>query len=210
MCGRFCIAASPGEMTERYGVEVPQEYKPGYNVAPGQPILTITKFPACEAHMTEWGFQSGTMHRIINARVETIHEKPLFRNLFLHHRCLIPASGYYEWRHDGNRKVPYYFSSESKDLLSFAGLIRPSSTGDQVVILTTRASPLFSEIHERMPVILSSADDLKFLSEGEISIHNTLQMHEVSSRVNQVKFDDPDLVKPVKQIQEQKILADIL
>ena len=211
MCGRFCIAADPGEISERYGVEVPPEYKPRYNISPSQPILTITKsLNTFEAHMIGWGFQSGTMQRIINARVETIHEKPLFKHLFPDHRCLIPASGYYEWKNNGDLKIPYYFSSESGSLISFAGLIRPSSHGDQVVILTTRAPPPYSGIHDRMPVILDSVHEVTFLSDGDITGTHALRMFEVSPRVNQTNLDYPDLVKPWKYIPEQKTLADIL
>lgn len=206
MCGRFCIAADPGEIYERYEVRVPPEFKPRYNVAPGQAILTITySTDTCQARMNVWGFQSGA-HPIINARVETIHEKPLFRNLFPHHRCLIPAIGYYEWKHEGNQKIPFYFSSESKNILSIAGLTRPSPEGDQVVILTTQAPFPYSEIHDRMPVILSSSDDLSFLIRGDLSQNTGLQMHEVSSRVNLVTHDDPDLIKPVKHRTLQKSL----
>ena len=196
MCGRFCIAASPGEITERYGIAVPQEYQPRYNVAPGQKILTIT---SSSPELIEWGFVVGTMKRIMNARIESVHKKALFKNLFSDHRCLIPASGYYEWKHEGSHKIPYYFSSESSDLLSFAGLVRPSKDGDQVVILTTQAPAPYSVIHNRMPVILDAGEEQKFLSEGKISPGPQVQMFEVSSMVNQVTVDTPDLIKPVKK-----------
>lgn len=196
MCGRYCIAASPGEITERYGVVVPQEYRPRYNVAPGQMILTITSEISA---LTEWGVQLGEKNRIINARVESIHEKPLFKNLFTEHRCLIPASGYYEWKHEGSHKIPYYFSSVSGGLLSFAGLIRPGKEGIQVVILTTAASAPYSAIHDRMPVTLDGEAESLYLAEGEISSIPGLQMYEVSSWVNQGTIDTPDLIKPVKK-----------
>lgn len=207
MCGRFCIAADPGEISERYGIIVPPEYEPRYNIAPARQILTITgSTETCEARMTEWGIQSGTMPRIINARIETIHEKPLFQTLFPRHRCLVPASGYYEWKQEGSRKIPYYFSSETGSLLSFAGFIRPSPGGDQVVILTTQAPPPFSLVHERMPVILGAGDDLTFLSSGDITQMVNLRMFEVSPRVNLATVEDPDLVKPVKPAVMQKSL----
>lgn len=207
MCGRFCIAASPGELSERYNVTVPPGYHPRYNLSPGQEILTITKTASSfGAHLTEWGFQYGSMHRVINARLETIHQKPLFRDLFSHNRCLIPASGYYEWKHDGHRKIPYYFSSQSDHQISFAGLIRPSHEREQVVILTTRAIPPYSDIHERMPVILNKLDEQVFLSDGSISLHNGIEMYEVSPRVNTPMTDDPDLIKPWKSGPAQKTL----
>lgn len=208
MCGRFCISASPGEIGERYRLVVPREYRPCHNLAPGQMVLTITGTPeAYTAHMNEWGLSLGVARRVINARMETILEKPLFQNSFLSNRCLIPASGYFEWKVNGNRKTPYFFSSQSDPLISFAGLIHPSPEGDQVVILTTPASLPYSGIHDRMPVILTNSDEGQYLSEGTISICNKiLTMHEVSSRVNQVGPDDPALITPVKQGSVQKSL----
>lgn len=195
---------------ERYGVDVPSGYKPCYNLAPGQNLLTITKMAqSTEAHLTEWGIQTGMAHRVINARVETIHDKPLFRNLFPTHRCLIPASGYYEWKHEGSHKTPFYFSLESEPLISFAGLIRPSKDGDQVVILTMEAPSPYSEIHDRMPVILNSPDEQSFLTDGEIHMTpKTLGRHEVSPLVNGVNHDGPDLIVPWKPHSVQKTFGD--
>lgn len=211
MCGRFCIAASPGELMDRYEVTIPGNYLPRYNLAPSQLILAITEgAQAFEAHMYEWGITTGISHRIINARVETVHEKPLFKNLFEKHRCLIPASGYYEWKHDGNRKTPYYFSSQSDPIISFAGLIRPSSHGDQIVILTTKAIPPYADIHDRMPVIFNPMSDREYLTDGAISlIGKPLELYEVSSRVNQVGVDDPDLIKPWKAKSGQMTLRGV-
>jgi putative SOS response-associated peptidase YedK len=211
MCGRFCIAADPGEISERYGVDVPPDYRPRYNIAPAQPVLTIRKAPdRWEGRMTEWGFRAGPVNRIINARVESVHEKPLFKNLFPDHRCLIPAAGYYEWKHEGREKTPYYCTPESGDLISFAGLIRPSREGDQAVILTTGAIAPCSEIHDRMPVILGPGSEQKFLSDGEITPAPLLRVYEVSPRVNQWTADDPDLIRPAARARKQSTLADLL
>jgi len=212
MCGRFCIAASPGELKERYGIFIPKDYSMRYNISPGRKILIITKeSQKYKADMREWGISSDIAHRIINARIETVHKKPLFKSLFDKNRCLVPASGYFEWRSDGNRKTPFYFTSPSGALISFAGLVHPNPTGDQVVILTTDAKHPYSRIHDRMPVILEPSDEHKYLSDGEISyISKTLNYYEVSSMVNQVKLDNPDLVKPVRNHSDQKTLDDIL
>lgn len=211
MCGRFCIAASPGEIFERFGVTVPAEYKPGYNLSPGKKIPAITRTTrSLEISLPEWGFHTGMTHPVINARIETIQENFLFRDLFPAHRCLIPASGYYEWKQEGDRKFPWYFSSQSDGLISFAGLIRPATEGDQVVILTTRAVPPYSEIHDRMPVILNLPDEQKFLADGEITmIQQTVQMYQVSTRVNAVSEEGPDLIKPWKPHSVQKTFGDI-
>jgi putative SOS response-associated peptidase YedK len=203
MCGRFCIAASPGEIEEEFGVTVPVEFRPRYNVAPGQLILTVT---GSSAYITEWGFHTGGTKRIINARIEMIHKNPRFKEYFITHRCLVPASGYYEWKLEGRSKIPYYFSSPYDPLFALAGLYRSDSTGFQVVIITTGAMPPYAEIHDRMPVALSLSDMRKYLAGGDIPPTIVLQGHEVSSRVNQVAIDDPGLILPAEKATEQKKL----
>jgi len=197
---------------ERYQGDVPSEYKPRYNIAPGQKVLTITRAETqvSEAQFMEWGISTGMTSRVINARVESIHEKPLFRSLFQRHRCLIPASGYYEWKHEGSHKTPYYLSSATTRLISFAGLIRPSKEGDQIVILTTEANPPSSEIHDRKPVILNPPDEMRFLTDGEIiQIGAPLGMYEVSPRVNGIREDSPDLIIPWRSRSVQQAFGDI-
>ena len=211
MCGRFCIAASPGDIMERYQVQVPYEYTAHYNVSPSNKILAITKgIETYEAGMYEWGIKVNSPQRIINARIETVHDKPLFKMAFEKHRCLIPASGYYEWKHDENKKTPHYFTSQTHSIISFAGLIRSSSEGDQVVIITTQATLPYAEIHDRMPVILDPRVEKEFLTDGIISIiEKPLDSYEVSPRVNQVGVNDPDLFKPWKARSKQLTLGDI-
>nr|WP_319540236.1 SOS response-associated peptidase [uncultured Methanospirillum sp.] len=200
MCGRFCIAASPGDIETRLGVSVPPEYRPRYNIAPGQMILAVT---GSTSHMVEWGLHTGGVKRVINARVESAHEHPVLKELFTSHRCLIPASGYYEWKQERVRRVPYYFSSKSDPLFALAGLLRHCSSGCEAVILTTGAMPPYSEVHNRMPVLISLSDRRDYLSGGDIPPSIGLQMYQVSSRVNQVANDDPSLIEPVNPGSEQ-------
>jgi putative SOS response-associated peptidase YedK len=211
MCGRFCIAVSPGEIKERYNIITHPEYKSCYNISPGQRVLTLTwVLNKSDFVMAKWGFQPDMTDRIINARIETVKEKSSFRDLFINNRCIIPASGYYEWKKEGTRKIPYYFSLESGEILSFAGLFRPGGDGGEVIILTTMALYPYSDIHERMPVILNRSNEQLYLSKGNISVaHEVLRMFEVSSRVNQVNMDDPDLIKPLKHSSVQKNLFDL-
>ncbi|WP_319578512.1 SOS response-associated peptidase [uncultured Methanospirillum sp.] len=200
MCGRFCIAASPGDIETRFGVSVPPEYRPRYNIAPGQMILAVT---GSSSHMVEWGLHTGGVKRVINTRVESAHEHPVLKELFTSHRCLIPASGYYEWKQERVRCVPYYFSSKSDPLFALAGLLRHCSSGCEAVILTTGAMPPYSEVHNRMPVLISLSDRRGYLSGGDIPPSIGLQMYQVSSRVNQVANDDPSLIEPVNPGSEQ-------
>jgi len=125
MCGRFCIAASPGDLSEYYQTQIPESYNPGYNIAPSELVLTIILSDfGYSAVMGTFGFSIGIKNRVINARAETISEKPLFKNLAESGRCLIPASGYYEWQHEGKRRLPWFIYLPSKPIISFAGLIR--------------------------------------------------------------------------------------
>jgi putative SOS response-associated peptidase YedK len=199
MCGRFCIAADPGEISERYMVAVPPAYTPRYNISPGQAVLTIS---LCgndrRAGMAEWGITTGSTNRIINARIETIHEKPFFKDLYSGSRCLVPASGYYEWKQEKRTKVPYYFSSRSDSLLALAGIIRNSTGDPRLAILTTRAPAPFSDVHDRMPVILGSGCDIMYLKEGSVTPYLDIVMHEVSARVNDAGNDGPDLIVPTR------------
>ncbi len=208
MCGRFCIAADPGEISERYMVTVPPAYTPRYNIAPGQPVLTISlSGNDLHAGMAEWGITTGAMNRIINARIETIHEKPLFKALYSCSRCLVPASGYYEWKPGKSVKSPYYFSSRSDSLLALAGIFRDSPGGARLVILTTRSPAPFSDVHDRMPVILGAGCDTVYLREGSVTPYTDLVMHEVSPRVNDSGNDGPDLIVPARNRQAQMTLG---
>lgn len=196
MCGRFCIAASPGEITDLFKVFVPTVFRPRYNIAPGQMILVIT---GSAAHMVEWGYQFNDQKRIINIRSESINEYISRTDSDITHRCLIPASGFYEWKQEKNRKVPYYFFSPSDPLFAFAGLLKQGKTGYQAAILTTEAMPHYADVHNRMPVLLSLSDVKDYLADGDIPSSIGLEMHQVSSRVNHVVNDDPGLIKPVNE-----------
>jgi putative SOS response-associated peptidase YedK len=196
MCGRFCIAASPGEITDHFKVSVPSGFRPRYNIAPGQMILVIT---GSAAHMVEWGYHFNDQKRIINIRSETIHKHIIHTDIYTTHRCLIPASGYYEWKCERDQKIPYYFSSPSNPLFAFAGLLKQGGSVCQAVILTTKALPHYAEVHNRMPVLFSPSDAREYLAGGDIQPSVGLEMHQVSSRVNPVINDDPGLIEPVNE-----------
>lgn len=207
MCGRFCIAADPGEVAERYGVMVPASYHPTYNQAPGSFILSISGFPDHETVMGKWGFQTAT-GRIINARSESIHEKPLFRSLPPRARILIPATGYYEWSREGSRHSPWYITP--RRLFSFAGLVRDHQGQREVIILTMSSYGEPARIHHRMPVILSRRFEGRYLS-GEdpapvdLVLPDALVMHPISARINHPGQDDPHLIIPVTLSTQQTL-----
>ena len=211
MCGRFCIAASPGEIMERYNVSVPSDYAPRYNISPGSRILCITyTSDGYEGRMCDWGINPGSSHRVMNARVETVRDKPLFKNAFENNRCIIPASGFYEWKHNKTQKSPYYFISRAQPILSFAGLIRISPEGEEAAVITTRAVPPYTEIHDRMPVILEPEGERAYLIEGKIEeFTHLLDFYEISPRINHTDTEGPDLIKPHQSKRGQMTLTEI-
>lgn len=210
MCGRFCIAASPGDLMERYQIPIPPEYYPDYNIYPGRNVLVITcanrRF---HAEMPYWGY-SGLGHFIINARSETFHEKRIFKTGDTR-RCIIPASGFYEWKSVQGKRHPWYIHSQSDAILSFAGITRRRGELDEVVILTTSSWEPVSDIHPRSPVILSPEQEISFLlgldgSQVRDIRGYALTMHEVSTRVNSSSNHGADLIRPVHQRDLQSFL----
>jgi putative SOS response-associated peptidase YedK len=198
MCGRYCIAADPGELTEHYQTDIPCEYRPGYNISPQRLILIITGQNMLVSRMATWGFHIPSFPPVINARIETLNEKPLFKNLLHNYRCLIPATGYFEWKQEGKRKVPYYISPKNDGIFSVAGLYRQSSQYPEVVIITTDAVYSLQTIHTRMPVIVPKELESNYLAGKEIDSLSEDYLHafSVSSRVNSVKYDDKTLIIP--------------
>lgn len=211
MCGRYCIAASPGEIAERYHVAAPVFFFPRYNVAPAQPIpVVISHHDKREMLVGNFGFSSGLKSRVINARVESVQEKNLFKNHLQSGRCLIPASGYYEWKTIGGKKEPWYIYLPAVPIISFAGLVR-THMGHEMVILTTEASGPIRDIHTRMPLVLSEKGEDEYLAgknpaESDRYDLSEYRMHQVSDQVNKPGREGADLIRPVTAKNVQKTL----
>ncbi|MGC9435145.1 MAG: SOS response-associated peptidase [Methanomicrobiales archaeon] len=202
MCGRFTITVTAG-LGERFGVSGADcRIEPRYNVAPSQEIPLIRDGHERRLGFLEWGlpvsWQSG---RLINARAESVLEKPIFRPLVRAGRCLVPADGFFEWDRRGGEFVPWYFRCEEGDLFAFAGL----AGEDGCLIVTTPANPDVAPVHDRMPVILRREDEERWLSPGlpdreeirELCAPlpaGALVRHRVSLRVNDPRTDDPSLL----------------
>ncbi len=225
MCGRFALIADQAVVREQFRLaRLPPEYAPHTNLAPGMPVLTIRPTPdgQRQARYRKWGLvppwakDPGIGNKLINARSETAWQKPAFRESFLIGRCLIPASGFYEWqpREEEGRKArqPYYFqASETGRLLCMAGLISKWVTpqGEALAtccILTTDANPLMAPIHDRMPVLLpnSQAQELWLGDSTPLATlrsllvpiaDDALQVYPVCRKVNRSGENDPDLVR---------------
>ena len=182
MCGRFALFAGREELAKHFGVTLEDmEITPRYNVAPSQAVLAIRagEQGGREAVRLHWGFvpswakDPSIGNRMINARADTAPEKPAFRAAFKSRRCLIPASGFYEWQATGGKgKQPYFIRAKDGTPLAFAGLWehwRPGKDEPRVescTILTTTANATMAPIHDRMPVILDPADYAAWLGEA--------------------------------------------
>jgi putative SOS response-associated peptidase YedK len=165
MCGRYTLITDIKKIAEGFGVEPVLNATPRYNIAPTQDIVAVVKNG--EAHLTtlrwglipSWAKDESIGSRMINARAETLAEKPSFKNLLRRHRCLVVADGFYEWRAEGRSKTPMYITLADGQPFAFAGLwdLWKSPDGSEVrscTIVTTEPNELMASIHNRMPAIM--------------------------------------------------------
>jgi len=223
MCGRFEIHSAIEIIAKVFGID-PGSFsvKPNYNVAPSQDIAIVirernkNRLVSCRwGFVCSWSKDMSEGYNMINARAETVPEKPSFRDAFLKQRCLVVADGFYEWKKEGSIKKPTYIHLRSGKPMGFAGLYNTwtSPQGDKVctsTIITTEANELLYPIHDRMPVI--TPEDM-FETWLDPSEHNKntlknilkplppekLEIYEISSKVNSVKYNEPDIILPVKK-----------
>lgn len=207
MCGRF-VAASPRHLlADWFGVEAVEgdELAPNYNVAPTDDVYTVTETAGGRRlEVMGWGLVAGTgASPLINARAETLAERPVFRDAFLHRRCLIPAEGFFEWETVAGAKQPYLFSASDDRPAGFAGIFGRRTCA----IVTAAARPPVDRLHDRMPVIVAreawdvwlgagaAVDELEALLRPPPVA--PLDVRPVSTRVNDVRNNDPSLLDPV-------------
>lgn len=173
MCGRFALYATPEELIDAFDLEeVSEDYGPAFNIAPTLQVAVVPNRPTRRLRMARWGLipswakDRSIGSRMINARSETLKDKPSFRSAFKRRRCLVLASGFYEWKKEGKAKVPHFIRMKTKRPFAFAGLweIWKDPDGDpesekvaSCTIVTTSANALIAPIHKRMPVILPAA-----------------------------------------------------
>jgi len=221
MCGRFVRCSSIRKICEYFAVTHPSfEIEPSYNVAPTQDILIINKSGVKRLVKCHWGFipswakDPSVGYKMINARVETITEKPSFKTAFRKQRCIVIADGFYEWQKDKKRKVPFYIHLKSGEPLGFAGLYNlwTSPEGEKkctCTILTTESNEIISAIHDRMPVIVPrDKEDIWLdpevedaaLIKGSLRPFPSEQMvlTRVSDRVNAPSHNSPENIKPLQ------------
>lgn len=214
MCGRYALHAHPDVIALQFGLPAAPQMKPRFNIAPTQesPVVRIDPGHTREWAQLRWGLipswskDPSIGARMINARAETVAQKPSFRNAFRRRRCLVPADGYYEWKVEGGRKQPYLLQFASGGPFAMAGLWEQwrSPEGELTetyAIVTTEAAGTARQIHERMPVILAQPDYEAWLS-GSNPVEllrpwtgAAFSARRVGPRVNSPRFDDPQCLE---------------
>ena len=220
MCGRYTITSAPEAYRAFFGYPEQPNFPPRYNVAPTQPI-PIVRLQEGERHfaLVRWGLipswvkDPNNFALLLNARGESVTEKPAFRNAMKRRRCLVPADGFFEWKPVGGRKQPYYIRARSGAPLAFAGLWETweGPNGEEVdtaTIVTTRANRLLNSIHDRMPVIVppeafdlwldcANVDAVTASALITPAPEDLLETCPVSSAVNRTANDNANLLEPV-------------
>ncbi|MGH8716668.1 MAG: SOS response-associated peptidase [Burkholderiales bacterium] len=225
MCGRFVLYSSKERIADRFGVDPSSlnlitHWEARYNIAPSTRCLIVRPSDLGWREMVtvSWGLlphwaKSAADRRYINARGETIFEKPVFRAAARHKRCLVIADGYYEWKATGGRKIPYFFSMADEQPFAMAGMWdsweRERDRIESFAIITTKANELSAAVHDRMPAILKPEDydlwlDNKAADTARLALlvapyaANSMQCWTVSIKVGDPKNETPELIKPVK------------
>lgn len=217
MCGRFGLFARLDAIQDYYDAEFTYDYEPRYNIAPeGSGIAVVQNETPDEINLLEWGLvprwvdDPDNFPNLINARAETVAEKPAFRDAFAKRRCLIPANNFYEWTGRKGSRVPYFIGVEEREIFSMAGIWETwSSNGEEftsVAILTTDANEVVGELHDRMPVILERDEEGIWLKSDEVEELQSLldpfpdgrmRTYEVSKSVNSPANEGSELVEPI-------------
>jgi putative SOS response-associated peptidase YedK len=218
MCGRYVIGA-PEDISERFQLrQLTINLPRTYNAAPSEllPVIFEDDSGEREARLMQWGlvprWSKGDRKGVapINARAESLLEKPMFRPLMKNRRCLIPATGFYEWQQGAGGKQPFFISVLDDPLFAFAGLYdeNPQENGEVIgsyTMVTTTANEVVAPLHNRMPVILHRDDEEEWLSrdinDGHAVEHllqpypaGAMEAHPVSRAVNNVRNDGPELI----------------
>jgi putative SOS response-associated peptidase YedK len=225
MCGRFTLTADINTLEATFPwLNIPEQHTPRYNIAPTQPIAVVPNDGKNRLDYFIWGLipswakDPSIGSRMINARAETVHEKPSFRSAFKRRRCLILADGFYEWRkikpeRGKEYKVPTYIKLNSGQPFAFAGLWEDWHNGDgsqilSCTIITTRPNAMMADIHNRMPVILAEKDYSTWLQSHEAEPEplkallvpypaDQMKAYPVSTTVNNPVNDIPACIQPL-------------
>jgi putative SOS response-associated peptidase YedK len=220
MCGRFVITSPPAALRQIFGYIEQPNFPPRHNIAPTQPIpVVIVENGVRHFRLMRWGLLPAWVQDprkftlLINARAETVLEKPAFQNAMKRRRCLIPADGYYEWQASQNRRRPHFIHRRDGQPVGLAGLaetwVGPNGEElDTVAIVTAPASADLAGLHHRVPVTIAPGDFDRWLDCGTHDAEAATALlappgqgefvwHEISTRVNRVANDDAQLILPI-------------
>jgi putative SOS response-associated peptidase YedK len=221
MCGRFTLQIPPELLAEIFGLTEIPVYPARYNIAPTQQVASIRC--TADGHrrldfvhwglIPSWAKDKSIGNRMINARSDSVHEKPAFRHSMQYRRCIIPAGGFYEWKKESGKKLPLYVRMKDGLVMAFAGIWDSwkSPEGeiiDSCSILTTSSNKLIEPLHDRMPIILHPEEyqlwlDREMTDPGKLKPlfqhypADLMEMYPVSPLVNSPRNDTPDLIIPL-------------
>ncbi len=212
MCGRFNLIATPKQVIETFHLHRLLRYETSYNIPPGQNILTVVQlddgsYKAVYLHwglIPHWSKDNKISHHLINARAETLAEKPAFKSAYQQRRCLIPATGFYEWQKKEQGKQAFCIGHKSNRLFAFAGLWEYWEHNTETIysctIITTGSNELINPIHQRMPVIIDAQNYDQWLnkqSSAELTqqllandAYQGMVLNQISDWVNNPQHND--------------------
>ncbi len=222
MCGRIILTSAPHVLAEKFFLDLVPEVIPRYNIAPASEIAAVVVNPRSVGRLVKmfrwglvppWSKGPEVGAKMINARSETVLEKPSFKEAFLARRCLIPVDGFYEWQKRDGGKQPFVFQRKDRSVFALAGLWEQwqdpqGSDLETCTILTTAANSTMVPIHHRMPVVLSETDWKAWLEMPADQASQLLKLlkpcapdvlltHPVTPQVNKPAFDQPECLNPV-------------
>ena len=204
MCGRYSLHAHPDVIALQFGLASAPDVARRYNIAPGSTVLVVKeeRQPALVRWglVPRWAKDAATGAKLSSARAESVAVKPAFRDAYRRRRCLVPASGFYEWKREGGRKQPYYVRPQGAELFGFAALWESWQNLETCSIVTTEANAVMRPIHDRMPAIVAPEDYARWLS-GEDGLlrpapAECLRAYPVGPAVNRAANDSPALIEP--------------
>jgi putative SOS response-associated peptidase YedK len=220
MCGRYAITSAPEAIRRLFGYPEQPNFPPRYNVAPTQPVPIVRIHEGKRQFaLVRWGLipswvkDPRSFSLLINARGESVIDKPAYRNAMRRRRCLFPADGFYEWKREGDRKAPYYIYLAGGGTMALAGLwevwIGPNGEEmETAAIVTTQANRAVGVLHDRMPVIVPPEAFDFWLDSARVDAptaaaliaparEGLLALHPVSPAVNRAENDGPELIAPL-------------
>ncbi len=216
MCGRFALIPSKTSWFTRFRFDYPNNIKPMFNITPGMNVPVVKKDSVNQMKwglIPSWAIEPNIGYKMINARAETLKEKSAYKKLIARNRCLVPISGFYEWKQKKKKKQPYYIRLKNQEILALAGLfdIWKNPEGNLIesfTIITTEPNALLAGIHNRMPAIIRKENDELWFNEKIMEYESLksllrpfdsddLEAYPVSKMVNSPKNDTPELIDKI-------------